>query len=103
MISSNPELYYFDEVAAQRPVDFMCKFCTHVKGELAGQPKIPMDWQIKDIIYPLYGWKKKADGKRKHKTLFVQVPRKNDKTTLVATLLLYNFLHLFDELLILRS
>jgi phage terminase large subunit-like protein len=91
LISSNPDLYYFDEAAAQRPVDFMCKFCTHVKGELAGQPKIPMDWQIKDIIYPLYGWKKKSDGKRKHKTLFVQVPRKNDKTTLVATLILYNF------------
>ena len=28
--------YYFDEEAADRAVNFIEKFCTHVKGELSG-------------------------------------------------------------------
>ena len=80
--------YHFDETAANRAVDFIEKFCTHVKGELGGKPFLLEDWQKDDIIRPLFGWKK-ADGTRKYRTCYVEIPRKNGKSNLSAAIALY--------------
>ena len=80
--------YYFDEASANRAVDFIEKFCTHVKGELGGKPFLLEDWQKNDIIRPLFGWKK-ADGRRKYRTCYVEIPRKNGKSNLSAAIALY--------------
>ena len=53
--------FYFDEDAADKAVLFIEKFCTHVKGELAGKPFILEKWQKDDIIRPLFGWKVKEN------------------------------------------
>lgn len=82
--------YYFDAEAAQRPIDFTVEFCTHVKGELAGQPIVPLQWEIDRIYKPLYGVKQKENGCRRYKRVYIQVGRKNNKSTNIACLNLYN-------------
>ena len=80
--------YYFDEASADRAVNFIETFCTHVKGELGGKPFLLDDWQKDDIIRPLFGWKR-ADGRRKYRTCYVEIPRKNGKSNLSAAIALY--------------
>jgi phage terminase large subunit-like protein len=82
------EQFWFDDAAATRAVDFIEKFCTHVKGELGGSPFILEDWQKNDIIRPMFGWKRK-DGRRKYRTCYVEIPRKNGKSNLSAAIALY--------------
>tara|TARA_R110000764_G_scaffold55261_1_gene120694 strand:+ start:1393 stop:2937 length:1545 start_codon:yes stop_codon:yes gene_type:complete len=81
--------YYFDEEAADRAVNFIEQFCTHVKGELAGKAFILEKWQKDDIVRPLFGWKSKETGYRKYRTCYVEIPRKNGKSNLAAALALY--------------
>ena len=53
----------FDEKAAAFVVDFFRKFLRHSKVQWAGKPFDLLDWQVKDLIYPLFGWKR-PDGFR---------------------------------------
>jgi phage terminase large subunit-like protein len=80
---TNRSAFYFDDEAADRAVAFFERYLKHQKGELAGQPLILDPWQSDKIIRPLFGWKR-ADGTRKYRTAYVEVPRKNGKTTLAA-------------------
>ena len=79
--------YYFDKEAASKAIGFIETFCTHTKGELTGSKLKLEKWQ-KKIIGDLFGWKKK-DGLRKYRTAYIQVPRKNGKSTLCAAIGLY--------------
>jgi phage terminase large subunit-like protein len=81
--------YYYDEEAANRAVNFIEQFCTHVKGELAGLPFILEQWQKDDIVRPLFGWKDKKTGLRQYRFCYVEIPRKNGKSNLAAALILY--------------
>lgn len=80
--------YWFDETSATRAVEFIEKFCTHVKGDLGGQAFLLEPWQKDDIIRPLFGWKDR-DGRRKYRTCYVEIPRKNGKSNLSAAIALY--------------
>ena len=71
--------FYFDEDAAERAVSFFPRFLVHVKGEWAGHPFALDRWQEDEIIRPLFGWKR-ADGTRRYRTVYVEVPRKNGKS-----------------------
>lgn len=67
-------------------------FLRHTQGELAGQPLNPDPWQIAYIIAPVFGWvQKNSRGQwvRVVRTLYVDIPRKNGKTTLAGGLALY--------------
>lgn len=77
---------WFDEVEATRAVDFIERFCSHVKGHSG--PFILEGWQKNDIIRPLFGWKNK-DGLRKYRTCYIEIPRKNGKSNLSAAIALY--------------
>ena len=81
--------YYYDSDAADKAVLFIERFCTHVKGELAGAPFILEQWQKDDIVKPLFGWKHKDTKLRKYRTCYVEIPRKNGKSNLAAALILY--------------
>lgn len=64
----------------------------HTKGEWAGQPFELALWQKERIIRPLFGWKRRADGLRRYRVVYVEVPKKNGKSQLaagVALLLLF--------------
>ena len=75
--------YYYDKEAADKVVNFIEHYCTHVKGSMALQSLKLEKWQKDDIIRPLFGWKKQ-DGSRKYKITYIEIPRKNGKTTLAA-------------------
>lgn len=79
--------FYFDKEAADRAVSFFIKCIVHVKGEWAGRPLILEPWQEK-IVRDVFGWKR-PDGTRKYKTVYIEVPRKNGKSTLGAGLANY--------------
>jgi phage terminase large subunit-like protein len=77
------EEFYFDEHSAQLAVRFFEQFLRHSKGEWAGQRFVLEDWQKYEIIRPLFGWKR-PDGTRRYRTAYIEVPRKNGKSTMAA-------------------
>ncbi len=80
--------YYFDKKAAEKAIGFIETFVTHTKGELTGQPLKLEKWQSK-IVGDIFGWKNKKTNLRKYRTVFIEVPRKNGKSTLCAAIGLY--------------
>jgi len=81
-----PPGYHFDAQDAQRAVDFFVKRLRHVEGLWAGHPFILEPWQH-DIVWNVFGWKR-ADGRRRYTTVYVEIPRKNGKSTFGAGLAL---------------
>jgi len=77
---------YFDAVAAQKAIDFIERFCVHWKGATAKRHFRLLDWE-KLIVYSLFGWKK-SDGLRRFRTAYIEIPRKNGKSTLAAAIAL---------------
>lgn len=67
---------------------FWAACLTHVKGPLAGRPFVPDPWQERGIIRPLFDTLL-PDGRRRYRTAYVEVPRKNGKSTLAAAIALY--------------
>lgn len=86
--SSDNGQFWYDEDAAQRAVDFFAQCLVHTKGEWAGQPFLLAPWQEQQLIRPLFGWKRK-DGTRKYRTVWVELARKNGKTTTASGIALY--------------
>jgi len=76
----------FDRQAAQHAIDWF-GFLKHSKGEWAGQSFVLSSWQ-QFITWCLFGWKR-ADGYRRFRTAYIEVPRKNGKTTWLAGVGLY--------------
>lgn len=72
---------YFDETAAKVAIAFFA-VCKHSKGEWAGKPIRLEPWQ-QFILWALFGWKQ-ADGLRRFRTAYLEVARKNGKTTKAA-------------------
>lgn len=79
---------YFDESAAERVAEFFRRFLRHSKGKFAGKPFELKDWQYNDIIAPLFGWKR-PNKTRRYRRAFVEVPKKNGKSTMAAGVALY--------------
>ena len=78
---------WFDKDAADRAIGFFRDCLTHVKGEKAGQPFELDNWQ-EDIVGAMFGWKRQ-DGTRRYRTAYIEIPRKNGKSTLCAGLALF--------------
>lgn len=79
---------YFDPRAAQHALDFFI-FLKHSKGEYAGKSFELEPWQ-QFIVYAIFGWKR-AGGLRRFRKAYVEVARKNGKSTLCAGIGLYLF------------
>lgn len=73
--------YCFDEGEAEDILLFYATFIRHVKGELRGQTIELEPWQAFCLVN-LFGWKRKADGWRRFRTAYIEVARKNAKSTL---------------------
>src|SRR5512136_1866640 len=84
----HPKGFVWDEKAAKRAVHFIEGYCRHSKGEWAGQPLMLEDWQKRHVIAPIFGWKR-ADGTRRYRAAYIEIPRKNGKTQLAAGVGLY--------------
>jgi phage terminase large subunit-like protein len=77
---------HYDAAAAERAVEFF-SYLRHSKGEWAGRPFEPAVWQAR-ITRAAFGWKR-PDGTRLIRRLYLEVPRKNGKSTWAAAIALY--------------
>lgn len=80
--------FYFSEEAGER----VCKFIEllpHVKGEWArrGETLKLQPWQ-KFVLVVAFGWLR-PDGTRRFRTVYIEVPRKNAKSTMSSGVALY--------------
>lgn len=80
--------YYFDKARAERPIEFIERFCKHSKGEWAGQP-VKLELFQKAFISALFGFIDSQTGMRRFREAMLYVGRKNGKTTLLAGIALY--------------
>lgn len=80
--------YRFDEALANRAERFFEQELRYVEGPKMGQPFILEPWQRK-IVRDLFGWIRVKDGTRRYRLAYVEVPRKNGKSTFAAGLALY--------------
>jgi phage terminase large subunit-like protein len=78
----------FDRAEAERSIKFF-DFVKHSKGEWAGSVFRLEPWQ-QFIQWNLFGWMGK-DGNRRFRTAYIEVPRKNGKTTWGAGTAIYLF------------
>lgn len=77
---------WFDEAAADRICRFV-RLCRHTKGRAGGKNFNLQPWQA--FIYAmLFGWKN-ADGTRRFHRAYIQVPRKNGKSEMMAPIMMY--------------
>lgn len=79
---------YFDLKAAKRVRDFFRTFLRHSKGVFSGQPFELQPWQWSDVVAPLFGWKR-ADGSRRYRRAYIEIPKKNGKSALCSGISLY--------------
>jgi phage terminase large subunit-like protein len=79
---------YFEDQAWRRVAHFLETFCCLSKGEWGGKPIVLIPWQI-DLLKRLYGWRT-ADGRRRFKEVYVEIPKKNGKSALLSGLVLYH-------------
>lgn len=75
--------FFFDHDSAKIVLEFFETCIHHVDGEWAEQPFKPQEWQRR-IIRDLFGWKRKDTGYRKHTNVYIEVPKKNGKSTMAA-------------------
>lgn len=82
---------WFDQGAAEHAIDFF-QFCRHSKGEWAGRTVELEPWQ-QFILWNVFGWMQPDDDSgelvRRYKTAWIEVARKNGKSTFASGLGLY--------------
>jgi phage terminase large subunit-like protein len=71
--------------------EHVCRFFRHLKhtkGQWAGQTFELLEWQRDDVVMPLFSWVNEQ-GHRRYRMAYIEVPKKNGKSTLCAGLALY--------------
>lgn len=86
--------YYFDEAQAERAIDFI-QALEHTKGTWASKyggrkPLIVLEPWEQFFVAQIHGWRR-LDGYRRFTRAYLEVARKNGKTTLGAALGCYAF------------
>lgn len=81
------EGFSFDQDKASRAVDFFAGFLKHQKGLKAGEAFELLPWQ-RDLLSTIFGWVDQ-DGRRRYRRVWLEIPRKNGKSTLSSGLGLF--------------
>ena len=76
--------YGFNGNWVKKKIKFFKEQGYHVQGEKVGKPFIPNEWQLQNIIYPIFGLEK--NGKRLINRSYIQTPKKTGKSTLMANI-----------------
>ena len=85
--------YCFNNKKANRALK-ACRLFKHYKGEFAGQPFNPEPWQI-FIIASIFGWVHEDTGFRRFNKIYIEVAKKNGKSTLAGFIANYHLI--FDN------
>ena len=80
--------FIFDQKRAERPIEFIERFCRHSKGDKAGQ-LLKLELFQKAFISALFGFIDKDTKLRKYRETMFYVARKNGKSVLLSGLALY--------------
>lgn len=80
--------FYFDERAATVAVAFFERLLVHSKGEWAGKAFTLEPWQ-RAFVRDVFGWKRSDDGTRRYRKVYLEIPRKNGKSTIAAGIALF--------------
>lgn len=76
--------YYFDKSAARRALNFFQNELQHSEGsEFDGKRFILQPWQRR-LVRRVFGWKRRKDGTRKFRKVFLFVPTGNGKSFIVS-------------------
>jgi phage terminase large subunit-like protein len=78
---------YYDAEAADRAVHFFDHYLVHTKGEWAGDAMRLEPWQ-EYHTRNIFGWRN-PDGTRVFRVVYIEIPRKNGKSTWLSGLGLY--------------
>lgn len=82
--------YVIDLTRPKRVRRFFKQFLRHSKGtEFAGKPFELMRWQYNEVIVPTFGWVHQETRLRRIRVVYVEIPKKNGKSTLGAGIGLY--------------
>lgn len=82
---------YWDEKEAIKIVNFAQRYLNLWEDEWRGKPVVILPWMA-FILMQIYGWIKVEDGKRRVRKVYVQVSKKNAKTTLASIIAAYHLL-----------
>ena len=80
-------LYEFSDKEAARVCQFV-ELMVHTKGELAGQRIKLEPWQVW-VLTTIFGWRRRTDGGRRFRRVYIEVPRGNGKSCLSSGVALY--------------
>jgi phage terminase large subunit-like protein len=83
------DLYYFDEEKPRDVIRFIEAYLRHNQAPFTNQPVVLCDYQKYDIIYPVFGLRKKCDNKRLIRELYLSMAKKNGKSFLISALVCY--------------
>lgn len=83
---------YIDESKGRFVCDFIETFCYQSKGRWVGQLIKLLDWQ-RDFLMRLYSWRR-SNGMRRFRSFYLEVAKKNGKSTLVSCLAV---VHMVDQ------
>lgn len=81
-------LFYFDEAAGSRPIDFIEKYCRHSKGKWGRLPFLLEPFQ-KAKLQLVFGWLEKSTGKRRFREVVDLRGRKCGKSSETAAVELF--------------
>ena len=81
--------YYYSAKKADHAVGFFEHFLIHSKGKFAGKPFRLLDWQREGVIEEIFGWMKVETDTRKFRIGYIELPKKNGKSTLLSGISLY--------------
>jgi phage terminase large subunit-like protein len=84
---------YFDEEEACRMINFGERYCNQWEGDWRGKSFTFEPWQ-RFIFEQVYGWIRKDNGRRRFNEVYVQVAKKNGKSSMCAILSLF---HLYAD------
>jgi phage terminase large subunit-like protein len=83
----------YSDKSAEQVINFIQSQCVQSKYPWTGQKVKLLDWQVHDILRPLYGTLL-DNGQRQYKRAGIWVGKKNGKSTLMSCLCLF---HIFEQ------
>ncbi len=80
--------WYYNPALGGKPIEFGERFCRQSKDEWRGKPIRYLLWQ-KAALSAIYGVVERGSDRRKFQKVFIEVGKKNGKTTMIAPVALY--------------
>jgi phage terminase large subunit-like protein len=86
------DLWRYDTSRVERVRRFSAEVCKHTKGRYAGTPFVLSDWQLNEIVAPIFGTVRydaqHSEWVRQYRLAWIEIARKNGKSELLSMLAL---------------